>query len=179
MGKSRKITEPTEEKVVRHLTKKQRIGLLIIFVSFFIIVYVAFSAMSDRPVTHYERVEAEEVIKHISGTAWILDDYGKTYPLSTRGINFKKLEMSHALDQENLRLPFYLYYEDESLSRVLALIEYDQENTSFKAKLPNAETYDFDYSLSHDGKLESISFISLENERTFYIKEKNLENLEE
>jgi len=178
-GKSIKKNEPTKEEKIKQLSKNQRIVFFIVLVSFFLIVYVAFSAMSDRPVTHYERNEAEEILMHINGTSWILDDYGKTYPLSTRGMNFKKLEMTNNIDREALKLPFYLYIDDETFSRVLALITYDEDNTSLKAKLPNAEIYDFDYSLSRDGKLETISFISLSNERTFYIKEKNLENLKE
>ncbi len=181
MGKENttKKNDSSQEAKIKHLSKNQRIGLLIILISFFIIVYIAFSAMSDRPVTHYERNQAENVLMKINGTSWILDDYGKTYPLSTREMSFKRLEMTHDIDRESLKLPFYLYFDDETYSKVLALIVYDEDNTSFKAKLPNAEIYDFDYSLSRDGKLETISFISMANERTYYIKEKNLEILKD
>ncbi|MGD1821834.1 MAG: hypothetical protein ACPKM0_03605 [Pleomorphochaeta sp.] len=157
----------------KKLTKKQLIVFIIVFVSSLLIVYIAFLGMNNRPVEHLDSSEALSVLKEIYGSTWNLDDNGEIYYLSTRGQIFKKVEITKDFDRENLRIPFYLYLENEEevLGRQVAILYYDDKDTVLKAKLPNSEIYDFAYSKSLDNKLESIAFISKENERTYFIRD--------
>lgn len=171
----KKSIEKSEDIKVKKISKTQRIGLIIVFISLLLIVYLAFLGMSNRGVSHIDKESAIKVIQKIYGTTWYLDDEGETFPLSIRDNNFEKIKIANDYDRERLRVPFYLYLdeEEESLGRQLALIYYDEENTAFKAKFPNSEIYDFSYSISKDKKLESLTFISDINERSYFIKDSN------
>lgn len=170
--KDENVIGENEKKAVKVITKKQRFGLIISFISLIIIVYVAFLGMSNKPVEHLDNEEALNVLKTIKGSSWLLDDYGHVYPLSIRGETYEKILITNDIDSDNLRLPFYLYFDkdEESLSRQLALIYFDGANLLLKARLPDSKIYDFSYSISKNEKLESITFISEENERTYFIK---------
>jgi hypothetical protein len=179
MAKTKKVSNEVEQEKIKKLTKQQVICLVIVFISCLLIVYVAFLGMSSRPVEEITKEEALNVASDIYGTSWILDDKVEYSPLAIRNRSYKKLMFLSDIDQDELMIPFYLYLDENEniIGRELAFVFYEKETSLLKAELPDGEIYNFVYSKSRDGKIESLVFIKEGNKRTYYINESLVKNL--
>jgi hypothetical protein len=175
-----KVTKETDEskkEEVKTLSKQQLIGLIIIFISILIIVYVAFLAMDSRPVEKMTKDEALITLKTIYGSTWLLDENGDSYPLGARNKKYEKILLTTDLDRERVSLPYYLYFDadEEIIGRELSFIYFDESTNTLRTELPDSRVYDFVYSKTKDGRMENLAFVSEDNKRTYYINETAVE----